>query len=187
MAKDSKDLTREAWLKAGQDLLRESGLRALRLHNLAKALNISTGSFYHHFESFDAFLGQLCVYYSGEQLERNLADIRAQGAAPMEQLRSASTMATARNLRKLALAMRAWAQSDQRARKAVRAVDKKLTAFFAECLEGMGFASEDAIARAYLLIAAASLDNFPWPSNLAVGDMNDRLFAVICGIPVPAV
>ncbi len=187
MAKDSKDLTREAWLKAGQDLLRESGLRALRLHNLTKTLNISTGSFYHHFESFDAFLGQLCAYYSGEQLDQNLADIRAQGTAPMEQLRSASTIATARNLRKLALAMRAWAQSDQRARKAVRAVDRKLMAFFAQCLEGMGFTPEDAVARAYLLIAAASLDNFPWPSNPAAADMNDRLFAVICGISAPRI
>ncbi|HEY4344854.1 MAG TPA: TetR/AcrR family transcriptional regulator [Parvibaculum sp.] len=187
MAHDLKDLTREAWLKAGQDLLRDAGLRALRLHPLAKALNISTGSFYHHFASFDAFLGQLCAYYSGEQLDRNLADIRAQGGAPMEQLQSASTMATTRNLRKLALAMRAWAQSDERARKAVRAVDKKLTVFFAQCLEGMGFAPEDATVRAYLLIAAASLDDFPWPSKLAAADRNNRLLAAICGTPLSAI
>lgn len=181
MPRHSRELTREDWLKAGQDLLREAGLKSLRLHALTKALGISTGSFYHHFTDFDAFLGQLSAYYSGEQLEQNLADIRRRGGSPAEQLRAAAAIAADQNLPKLALAMRAWAESDPRAREAVRALDARLAGFFADCLERMGFDARDAAARSFLLIAAASLDNFPWPEGLPLDEVNARILAVILG------
>ena len=59
------DLTPRDWLEAGQSLLRRGGLRALKLRRLATELNVSTGSFYHHFTDFDAYQGRLGGLFRG--------------------------------------------------------------------------------------------------------------------------
>jgi AcrR family transcriptional regulator len=181
MSAKREDLTREAWLQAGQALLRDEGLRALRLKRLTEALDISTGSFYHHFKDFDAFLGQLADYFSGEQLTGNLARIRAASADPSERIRIASELAVAGELPRLALAMRAWARSDPRARASVRRLDQALLAFFTECLKGLGFEGPDAVTRAFLLISSATSEIEP-PPGLELGEASrQRVLAVICG------
>ncbi len=161
MAEATEDLTRRDWLEAGQRMLRTEGLRALRLRALAQSLDISTGSFYHHFKDFDAYLGELAAYYAGEQLTRNLAEIRAQAPTAHERLMATSRFAASHDLTRLMLAMRAWARSDARALAAVQALDAALMAFFAEALEEMGHSPRDAAARAVLMIAAANLEAEP--------------------------
>jgi len=179
------DLTREAWLTAGQALLRRDGLRALRLRPLAASLNISTGSFYHHFKDFETYLGQLADYYSGEQLTANLVRIRQSVASPAECIRRASELALSEDLPRLALAMRAWARSDERALTAVRSLDQTLIDFFQECLLAMGFDAREAATRAYLLIASSTADVEP-PASLERGEsLRDRVLAIICAPAVP--
>ncbi len=176
-----EDLTREDWLQAGQRLLRDDGLRALRLKVLTASLNISTGSFYHHFKDFDAYLGQLADYFSGEQLSANLDRIRAAAADPIERINIASDLAVAGDLPRLTLAMRAWARSDLRARASVRKLDQALLAFFTECMEGLGFEGPDAVTRAFLLISSATTEIEP-PPGLQLGkESRERVRAVICG------
>lgn len=173
-----EDLTREAWLQAGQRLLRDEGLRALRLKTLTSALGISTGSFYHHFKDFGTYLGQLADYFSGEQLTANLERIRAAATEPRERIRVTSDFAVAGDLPRLALAMRAWARSDPRARASVRKLDQTLLAFFTECMEDLGFEGPDAAARAFLLLSAATSEIEP-PPGLDLS--RERVRAVICG------
>jgi AcrR family transcriptional regulator len=183
LARAAADLTREDWLNAGQALLQSEGLRALRLRTLTAALNISTGSFYHHFKDFDAYLGQLADYFSGQQLDERLDLMRSAPATPFERIRMVSELALAENLPRLMLAMRAWARSDPRAAKAVATVDETLIAFFAECLEGMGFDRRQALARGYLLVSSGTAEVMP-PSELGEGRaLRDLMLATICGRP----
>ncbi|MDB5431995.1 MAG: hypothetical protein JWP35_3111 [Caulobacter sp.] len=183
MPRPIADLTREDWLKAGQALLQSQGLRALRLRTLAAALNISTGSFYHHFKDFDAYLGQLADYFGGQQLHENLERIRASEATPFERIRRVSALAMAENLPRLMLAMRAWARSEPRAAAAVATVDETLIAFFAECLEAMGFTRQQALARGYLLAASGTAEVMP-PAEMGEGRaLRDLILATICGQP----
>jgi AcrR family transcriptional regulator len=182
MARPSTDLTREAWLKAGQALLRSSGLKALRLRPLAASLNISTGSFYHHFKDFDGYLGQLADYYSGEQLTGNLARICAGAASPRDQILLASRLALEQDLPRLVLAMRAWAHGDPRALAAVQVVDSRLMTFFAERLTAMGFSGDEAAARAFMLVASSSLDAEP-PGGANRSQVRDRIMAILCPPP----
>ena len=178
--KNREDLTRIDWLNAGQVLLRQDGLRALRLRTLATSLNISTGSFYHHFEDFASFLGQLADYYSGEQLSQNLAEIRRNAITPYDCVKIASEFALNEDLPRLTLAMRAWGRSDARALKSVRALDQKLISFFTESLEDMGFDPGEAVTRAYLLVAAGTCD-MELPKALKRDTtLRRRLIAIIC-------
>lgn len=175
------EATRDAWLLAGQTMLRTEGLKALKLRPLAAAMGISTGSFYHHFKDFDAYLGDLAAYYSGEQLSRNLADIRARAPSPAARIQVVQAFAREQDLAGLALAMRAWANSDPRARASVRATDAALIAFFSECLEAMGFAPPDAVARAYLLLVTATGD-VEVPEDLPHrATLRERVVKVILG------
>ncbi len=185
MAGGRQDLTREDWLIAGQAMLRQAGPRALRLRALAGSLDISTGSFYHHFKDFEDYLGQLADYYSGEQLSGNLAKIQALGGSPLETIRRAADLALSQDLPRLAMAMRAWARGDARALTAVRRLDQVLVSFFAANLEALGHGPEEALARAYLLVASATADMEPpaaLPRDMALRDL---MLAILCGPEAP--
>lgn len=184
MTRKRVELTREAWLEAGQALLRDEGLRALRLRPLADALSISTGSFYHHFRDFDAFLEQLADYFGGEQVTTNLAAIRERAASPADRIRIAAEVAHVQELPRLAAAMRAWARSDARAQRAVETVDQTLLAFFSESLEAMGHTPRDALIRAFLLVSSATTDMAPPPAlGTDYAGLSADMLAIICGLP----
>lgn len=133
-------------------LIRE-GIRALRLRPLSASLGVSTGSFYHHFESFDAFLGDLCDYYSADQFRENMARGLKDAATPRDKLEQLSTLVLQQDLTRLSLAMRAWSKSDPRALKAVETLDRLLTEFLIGCFSDLGFAREQAEARAVIMLA----------------------------------
>ena len=177
-----KDLTRGDWLLAGQAVLRDDGLRALKLRPLAAGLGVSTGSFYHHFNDFEDYLGQLAAAFGGDGLLASLEKVRADGATPIRRILLASDLALSQDLPRLAMAMRAWARSDTRAAAAGQRSDETLTAFFADCLEGMGHPPQMALARAYLLVASATAD-MPPPAGLPTGlDLRDLMLEVIAGV-----
>ena len=180
------DLTREDWLKAGQALLQSEGLRALRLRTLTAALSISTGSFYHHFKDFDAYLGQLADYFGGQQVNERLEALKDAEADPFKRIRLVSELALAENLPRMMMAMRAWSRSDPRAAAAVAKVDETLIAFFAECLEAMGHSRQQALARGYLLVSSGTAEVMP-PPELGEGRaLRDLMLATICGLPPKA-
>ena len=144
MDRATPTLTRKDWLEAGQALLRTSGIGGLKLRALAAMLRISTGSFYHHFQDFDAYLGALASYYSGEQLQANLAAAKGASASPQGRIVAAARMAQEQSLPQLIVAMRAWARSDPRALAAVRTLDDVLIKFLSECLRAAGFSPDEA-------------------------------------------
>jgi AcrR family transcriptional regulator len=172
--------TRASWIEAGQQLLRESGARSLKLHALTRRLGVSTGSFYHHFEDFDDYLGALARHYCGAQFEANLREIEAAGSTPRGRLEAMVELVRAKRLSELATSMRAWARSDPRADAAVKRVDKALLAYQAECFEAMGFSESDAYLRAYLFLGLASVDIPPPRKAGARAALPERLLDVLC-------
>ena len=122
-----KGKTRLDWVKAGQALLIGSGIDAVKLHCLTERLNVSTGSFYHHFKNFDEYLSSLAEFYGSEQAQLPFDEARCRvGDDPELQLREATTIFGEGSGRHLNIAMRSWAQSDQRAAAAVHRYDEVL-------------------------------------------------------------
>lgn len=148
----SPDLTPAAWLEAGQSLLRRGGLRALKLRPLAEELRVSTGSFYHHFRDFDDYQGQLARYFAEDQVSDLIAALERATPDPIERIRLLGQTVRRRGASRLAIAMRAWAESDPRARTAVERHDTLMLDFLARCLTAVGFTREEAEIRAYGLI-----------------------------------
>ncbi len=178
------DLTPRDWLEAGQSLLRRGGLRALKLRPLAEELRVSTGSFYHHFADFDAYQGQLASYFAGAQLTALIDALERATDDPIDRIRLLGQTVRRRGSSRIAVAMRAWAESDPRARRAVEQHDAMMLDFLARCLTTAGFEREDAEVRAYGLITLG-LSKVHAP-HLDMAQLFDRLLDIVCARPAAA-
>ncbi|MFW2851317.1 TetR/AcrR family transcriptional regulator [Sphingomonas sp. TX0543] len=148
----SPDLTPRDWLEAGQSLLRRGGLKALKLRPLAEELRVSTGSFYHHFKDFDDYQGQLARYFAEDQVTDLIDALERATSDPIARIRLLGQTVRRRGASRLAIAMRAWAESDARARAAVERHDELMLDFLARSLTQAGFTRHEAEVRAYGLI-----------------------------------
>ncbi len=80
--------TRELLLRAGLEVLTEKGFSAAGLDEILRRVGVPKGSFYHYFESKEAFGAELIESYAAyfaRKLARHLDDTRL---APLERLRS---------------------------------------------------------------------------------------------------
>lgn len=148
----SPDLTQRDWLEAGQTLLRRGGLRALKLRPLADELGVSTGSFYHHFSDFDAYQGRLAAYWAEGQVADLIDAVARAEPDPVGQIRRLAQIVRRRGLSRLSIAMRAWADSDPRAKMAVERHDQLMLSFLTDCVAANGIPRADAAVRAYALM-----------------------------------
>lgn len=176
------DLTPRDWLEAGQSLLRRGGLRALKLRPLAEELRVSTGSFYHHFPDFDAYQGRLAEYFAETQVSDLIAALERATPDPIDRIRLLGQTVRRRGSSRLAIAMRAWAESDDRARTAVERHDSIMLDFLARCLTEAGFERNDAEVRAYALITLG-LSKVHAP-HLDMTQLFDTLLGIMCTRPV---
>ena len=151
--------SRRDWLEAGQALLIEGGIDAVKLQALTCRLGVSTGSFYHHFASFDDYLTALAEIYGAEQARLPVDEARARvGDDPAALLREATLIFSDRSMRQLNVAMRAWAHSDPRALAAIRRYDEILMAELDTVFLALGFDELAAKARTLVMMGLATVD-----------------------------
>jgi AcrR family transcriptional regulator len=180
----SPDLTPRDWLEAGQSLLRRGGLRALKLRPLAEELKVSTGSFYHHFRDFDDYQGKLATYFAEDQVSDLIAALERATPAPIDRIRLLGQTVRRRGSSRIAVAMRAWAESDPRARCAVERHDALMLDFLARSLMATGFSRDEAEVRAYGLITLG-LSKVHAP-HLDFDNLFDSLLDIMVARPVAA-
>lgn len=178
----SPDLSPRDWLEAGQSLLRRGGLRALKLRPLAGELRVSTGSFYHHFPDFDAYQGQLAGYFAGAQIAELIDAIGRAEADPIGRIRLLAQIVRRRGMSRLSIAMRAWAESDPRARIAVEQHDEQVLGFLVSCLQARGFGRHDAMVRSYALMTLG-LSKVHAP-ELDRATLMEEMIALLCHPPI---
>ena len=147
------------WVQAGQALLIEGGIEAVKLQALTAQLQVSTGSFYHHFASFDDYLAALAEFYGAEQARLPIDEARARvGDDPAALLREATHIFGDRSMRQLNVAMRGWAQSDDRALEAIHRYDETLMGELDQVFRDLGFDELAAKSRTLVMMGLATLD-----------------------------
>ena len=141
-----------AWVAAAFDALADGGIDAVRVEPLAKALDVTKGSFYWHFADRRALLDAMLDAW----MQGRVAAIRQQAPsrdAPTTVLRQLADLYTRNaNARGLAieLAIRALARTDDGAAKAVRGVDRERLQQVGDLFAALGWARGEAQARAVL-------------------------------------
>ena len=177
----SADLTRRDWLEAGQSLLRRGGLKALKLRPLAGELRVSTGSFYHHFPDFDTYQGRLATYFAEAQITAMIDAIDRTEREPVARIRLLAQVVRRRGMSRLSIAMRAWAESDPRARAAVERHDDIVLGFLTDCLIANGLSRHDAAVRGYALMTLG-LSKVHAP-HLDMARLFEDLVGILCYPP----
>jgi len=103
-------LTRDHWIAAGFDALDHQGHQGISAEQLARRLNVTRGSFYHHFRSRDEFVHALLAAWEADYAGRMLAHADAGGSLEDVLQRYLAIAAEKRPQRETAI--RAWSRID---------------------------------------------------------------------------
>ena len=116
---------RGRWIEEGLRALAAGGPDAVRIDPLAKALGVSRGGFYWHFEDRGALLTEMldswehaATYEVIERVERKGGDARAK-------LRRAGALTFSEELLPVDLAVRAWSRHEPSVAERLRRVDNR--------------------------------------------------------------
>lgn len=123
-------LTRNDWIAAGFDALDGEGYAGMSAESLARRLNVTRGSFYHHFRNREDFVRTLLTAWESDYTARMLAyaaDGRSAGDTLARYLHIAAEKRPGREI-----AIRAWALHDPLVAEFQQRVDATRLAFAVE-------------------------------------------------------
>jgi AcrR family transcriptional regulator len=140
---------RKDWLERGLELLAREGLNAVTIDAMCRNLEVTKGSFYHHFANREAFLEGLLSHWE-EHYTMAFITFSEGGKTPTEQMERLMKIVV-RNHDDSEVAIRVWAQSDPLARTYQARVDQKRMAYLAHLLKAMGTTAAEARTRAQML------------------------------------
>lgn len=122
-------LSRSEWLETGLAVLSEEGPNGLRIDRLCRRLDVSKGSFHHHFAGAADFKRALLATYETRVVDAlDQAIDKSTGATPRDALAgltAAITDSESFYRPDLEVAMRAWAVSDPQVRAVQERVDQR--------------------------------------------------------------
>lgn len=159
-----KRYDRERWMQTALNVLAQEGGAKLRVESIAAALNVTKGSFYHHFRNRSDFINALSEYWVSNFTEVVISEIGALETDGSGKLRAVMQLVAERELDKYDIAFRSWAAQDPDVFNAVKKVDIARYRFIRSLFVEMGFAGQDleCRVRAWLVFASASRSvNFP--------------------------
>jgi AcrR family transcriptional regulator len=105
-----KTLTRQHWIAAGFEALDQTGHSGVSAESLSRRLNVTRGSFYHHFRNREDFVRALLTAWEEDYTERMLA-YAAQGRSAGETLQRYLNIAAQKQPAR-EVSIRAWALHD---------------------------------------------------------------------------
>ena len=141
-------LSAKDWLDLGLKTLARQGFTALKAEPLAKAMGVSRGSFYWHFEDIGAYHAAILKHWREVAAEQVIANLEASSKDddPLLLLlrRTFSSRLALEN------AVRTWATLDPLARAAVQATDRRRLSYVQKLFERSGAAPDVARSRAQI-------------------------------------
>jgi AcrR family transcriptional regulator len=145
----TKRLTAQDWIDFALTTLRREGFAALKADVLARKLGVSRGSFYWHFAELGAFHALLIARWREMATEAIIADVERYASA--EQRLGALLRRAFGHAGVLEIRMRAWAENNAEAARALADIDRRRQMFIERLLRQAGIAPQLAAMRARLL------------------------------------
>jgi len=113
--------TKQDWLLAGWDILAKHGAASLTIESLTDTLQVTKGSFYHHFKNHQEYLAALLEFAEQEGVTVVIEEIETHKQTPMQKLDYLIRIVSEHNPYEIAL--RAWATHDAIARAVLERID----------------------------------------------------------------
>jgi AcrR family transcriptional regulator len=117
---------RTSWIEEGLRALAAGGPDAVRIEPLAKALDVTKGGFYWHFDDRRALLAEMLDTWERVGVDEVIERVEGEGGDATAKLRRLSAIAgsSGEGLR-IDLAVRDWARRDKAVAKRLRRVDNR--------------------------------------------------------------
>jgi AcrR family transcriptional regulator len=129
-------LTAEDYFPEAFGILGEHGSEAMTIALLCERLDVTKGSFYHHFGGMPGFVDQLLAFWEREHSDRLIAISRSQ---PDATLRITHLIEIAVNLpHGPEAAIRAWARSNPEVAEVTARVDKRRERHLVDAIAALG-------------------------------------------------
>lgn len=145
-------LQKSDWLRAGLELLSQEGYGGIRIDRLSSQLEVTKGSFYHHFKGQPSYLAALLDHWL--QLHAHRLQILATDPEPQQRPLLQQLAVLPRILPGQAeVAFRTWAFHEPEVRATVEKIDNARLRYLTRHFEGKGLAGAAARARARLTYA----------------------------------
>jgi AcrR family transcriptional regulator len=125
--------TRQAYFDQALRLLARDGRNGLRIGTLCTAVGVTSGSFYHHFGSWEGFVAALLEHWEREEVGRLVEMVNATSDDPLERVTLLKHLALTIP-HEAETAIRAWATVDATVGAAQRAVDRGRVSALADVL-----------------------------------------------------
>ena len=117
---------RSSWIDEGLRALAAGGPDAVRIEPLAKALGVTKGGFYWHFDDRRALLDEMLDTWERVSVDEVIERIEGQGGDARAKLRRLSAIAGSSDERlRIDLAVRDWSRRDNTVAKRLRRVDNR--------------------------------------------------------------
>jgi AcrR family transcriptional regulator len=145
--------TKRDWLETGLDVLTRDGARALTIERLCGALDLTKGSFYHHFNGMKGFKKDLLAHFEAEHTIRFIDAAESSGEHAGTRLRRLLDLVLddLSGSQGLEIAIRSWALQDGDARAVQERVDRTRTDYLRTLWRDLGGPEADAKPTAQLL------------------------------------
>ncbi|MFG1793487.1 TetR/AcrR family transcriptional regulator [Nocardia sp. NPDC049149] len=118
----SRVVTKEQYFDTALEVLAEFGFKGLNIGVLCRRLGVTSGSFYHHFGSWQGFVDTLLEHWENRQV-LILRTLKFNQGNPDDDIRAMSDLAVGLHHAAEA-AIRAWAANDESVNLALKRVDE---------------------------------------------------------------
>jgi len=145
-------LDRQDWSTAAWESFVSGGIGAVTVNDLARQLEVSRGSFYHHFTDRDDLLQELLRYWEDKYTIQVREDVRALRLDPSDTLLALARIIRHRGASRYDVRVRAWALEDLSVRDLIRRVDEERLEFIRSQFAALGFDDMEAESRARLYL-----------------------------------
>jgi AcrR family transcriptional regulator len=117
---------RSSWIDQGLRALASGGPEAVRIEPLARALGVTKGGFYWHFDDRRALLDEMLHAWERVSVDEVIERVEGEGADARARLRRLFALAsTSGELLRIDLAVRDWARREQAVAERLRRVDNR--------------------------------------------------------------
>ncbi|RJL23009.1 TetR/AcrR family transcriptional regulator [Bailinhaonella thermotolerans] len=146
---------REKWIEEGLRTLAASGVDAVRVEVLAKALGVTKGGFYGYFADRNALLEAMLDTWERESTDEVLDRVEREGGDARTKIQLAGRLTLSERLLPIDLAVRDWARRDEAVAERLRRVDNRRMDLLREQIATFCADPDEVEARALLAFCLA--------------------------------
>lgn len=170
-----KNLSKDQWLAEALNQLAAKGNLGLSIEELSKAVGVTKGSFYWHFQSRDGFVQDLFDYWADLSTTKVIEYVEKVEGTPSERLLALSKFLIEKDICRYELAIRGWVQIHPVLIPLLEKIDLWRFEYVADLFKEIGFTGDELEMRVRTFLVFYALETSLYPNQ----SVEDRLTSLM--------